>query len=331
MSSEQATQQEIRDKGKTAPRITPEMLDAQIAGYITARVSDIFKDVPGYSALQCLTICIITTKNGFTLVGKSACASPENFDHDLGVKIAYEDARKQLWALEGYQLRTNLTAAPIFGASALRDVGDAPSNAAAETIADTTDYKALYETTREVSSENYASLQSAIAEIQRLRTLVDPSAATQEPAIPATGITIEDIGKAAHAINTALCAAFGDTSHKPWDETPENIRNSIINGVALHVVDPLLSPAASHESWMAQKVVEGWKYGKKKDFENKTHPCFLPYDKLSDQMKSKDYVFKAVVTDMAPQLSADERASAEAIVSAFKAATAKVEGGNTAT
>lgn len=55
-----------------------------------------------------LTICILTLENGFTVVGKSACAHPENFNKELGEKIAYDDAFKQIWPLEGYLLREAL-------------------------------------------------------------------------------------------------------------------------------------------------------------------------------------------------------------------------------
>lgn len=52
-----------------------------------------------------LTICVVTLSNGFQVVGKSACAHPENYNQELGEKIAYDDAFKQLWALEGYLLK----------------------------------------------------------------------------------------------------------------------------------------------------------------------------------------------------------------------------------
>ncbi len=62
-------------------------------------------------AMSCLTVCALVLNNGFTVVGKSACASPENFDAALGRKIAYADARQQIWALEGYALKNKLAAA----------------------------------------------------------------------------------------------------------------------------------------------------------------------------------------------------------------------------
>lgn len=55
-----------------------------------------------------LTICVLTMQNGFTVVGKSACAHHQNFNKELGEKIAYDDAIKQIWALEGYLLREAL-------------------------------------------------------------------------------------------------------------------------------------------------------------------------------------------------------------------------------
>ncbi len=58
--------------------------------------------------LAILTICILVMQNGFTIIGKSAPASPENFDPDKGRRFAYEDAIKQLWPLEGYALREHL-------------------------------------------------------------------------------------------------------------------------------------------------------------------------------------------------------------------------------
>jgi hypothetical protein len=51
------------------------------------------------------TICALTLANGFTIVGKSACASPENYNEKLGQQIAYENAFEQIWALEAYLLR----------------------------------------------------------------------------------------------------------------------------------------------------------------------------------------------------------------------------------
>jgi len=108
MTSEAEIEKEIQSKGLNAPRLSPELIEALIVGENWGRASDLFKDAPSADALKCLTICVLTLNNGFTIVGKSACASPENYDAALGAKIAREDARKQIWALEGYALKNAL-------------------------------------------------------------------------------------------------------------------------------------------------------------------------------------------------------------------------------
>lgn len=110
MTNEAAIEKEIQDKGLNAPRLTPQMIDDAIAGEYFVHAPDAFKQAPILDGLKRLTICVLVMKNGFTIVGKSACASPENFDAALGQKIAREDARRQIWALEGYALRNKLAA-----------------------------------------------------------------------------------------------------------------------------------------------------------------------------------------------------------------------------
>lgn len=110
-ASEQKIESEIQAKGLNAPRLNPQMIDDAIMLEYTGRASDLWSQAPHHDAMSCLTICVLVLKNGFTIIGKSACASPENFDRDLGAKIAREDARRQIWALEGYALRNRLAAA----------------------------------------------------------------------------------------------------------------------------------------------------------------------------------------------------------------------------
>ena len=95
--NEQAIEQEIQAKGKTAPRITPQMIDDTI-------VACDYHVFPGTT----LTVCALSLKNGFQVVGESACASPENFDQEIGRKIAFDNARSKIWMLEGYRLRSQL-------------------------------------------------------------------------------------------------------------------------------------------------------------------------------------------------------------------------------
>lgn len=87
-------EQEIQNKGLIGSmRLTPHDIDAQIA-------HEAYWIVP----LTTTTICAMTLKNGYTVIGKSACVNPDAFDADIGRKIAYDDARSQIWALEGYRL-----------------------------------------------------------------------------------------------------------------------------------------------------------------------------------------------------------------------------------
>lgn len=98
MSTGREIEQEIRDKGLTAPRITPEQIDSVIE-------NEQYYVFPGTT----LTVCCLRLKNGFTVTGESACASPENFDYELGRKIARDNAKQKIWALEGYSLRNRLS------------------------------------------------------------------------------------------------------------------------------------------------------------------------------------------------------------------------------
>ena len=107
---EAAIEREIQEKGLNAPRITPAQIDAQIVGVNYFRASDAADalDQPSGIPLSCLTICVLTLRNGFTVTGESACASPDNYDRELGNKIAFENARQKIWAFEGYALRKQL-------------------------------------------------------------------------------------------------------------------------------------------------------------------------------------------------------------------------------
>jgi len=55
-----------------------------------------------------LTFCVLVLRNGFTVTGESACAHPENFDAELGRKVAREHAENQIWTLEGYALHQKI-------------------------------------------------------------------------------------------------------------------------------------------------------------------------------------------------------------------------------
>lgn len=91
---------EIKAKGLTAPRVTKEIIESKIASIRYERIP------PEYT----FTICAITMRNGFIVTGESAVVSSENFDGNIGRKIAYAHAFSKLWALEGYLLKEVLRA-----------------------------------------------------------------------------------------------------------------------------------------------------------------------------------------------------------------------------
>ena len=131
-TNDQTIEAKIQAKGLTAPRVTPADIEANIASehYFTAGEGVIGAFVAGEfgahggdtvtvlrdtaspevlkPSLNLLTFCVLVLRNGFTVTGESACASPENFDAEVGRKIARQNAVQKIWPLMGYDLRTKL-------------------------------------------------------------------------------------------------------------------------------------------------------------------------------------------------------------------------------
>lgn len=123
--NDQDIEKEIVEKGKTAPRITPQHIEGVIRSehFFTAydgrhgaisRGEYVGREAPldterDLFPLQLLTFCVLVLKNGFTVTGESACASPENFDAEIGRKIARQNAVNKIWMLEGYLLKQKLS------------------------------------------------------------------------------------------------------------------------------------------------------------------------------------------------------------------------------
>lgn len=104
----------------------------------------------------------------------------------------------------------------------------------------------------------------------------------------------EALARVSHESNRAYCIYTGDLSQPPWDSAPEWQRKSARNGV--RGVLRGNTPEQSHQSWFAEKVLDGWVYGPVKDVERKTHPCMVPYDELPPYQRKKDELYIAVVT-----------------------------------
>jgi len=124
-NSDPGIERQIQAKGLTAPRITPADLKANIVSehYFTAAEAfysgkeathiaqggdwqTLVVEIP--KPLMCLTFCVLVLKNGFTVTGESACASPENFDAAIGKQIARANAEQKIWPLMGYALKEML-------------------------------------------------------------------------------------------------------------------------------------------------------------------------------------------------------------------------------
>ncbi len=127
-TDDSAIERDIQAKGKTAARITPADIEANIKSRHFFTASDgnrgaadrdaqdrlattyAWQDQP---SLGLLTFCVLELQNGFTVTGESACASPENFDAEIGRKIAFENAKQKIWPLMGYELKSRLAAESV--------------------------------------------------------------------------------------------------------------------------------------------------------------------------------------------------------------------------
>ena len=135
--NDQAIEQEIQEKGKTAPRITPDDIEANIASehYFTAGEGVIGAFVAGEfgahggdtvtvrrdtaspqvlkPSLNLLTYCVLVLKNGHTVSGEAYCADPAKFNAETGRIEARKVAINKLWPMVVYAERERM-AAPAF-------------------------------------------------------------------------------------------------------------------------------------------------------------------------------------------------------------------------
>lgn len=98
MASDEEIEKQIQAKGLNAPRLSP----THIAEQVLAEQYYVF---PG----TVLTVCCLTLQNGFNVIGKSAPVSVDNFNEEIGRTIARKEALDEIWALEGYLLKSKLS------------------------------------------------------------------------------------------------------------------------------------------------------------------------------------------------------------------------------
>lgn len=113
MSSLETTDQAAAAVAK-APRVSLKDIEAAIAHRYDFTAGEAIhatlKPETMPESLRVLSICILVMKNGFTVIGKSAPASPDNYVMEVGTQFAYEEAFRQIWPLMGYALRDRLAA-----------------------------------------------------------------------------------------------------------------------------------------------------------------------------------------------------------------------------
>ena len=95
--NETQIENKIQEKGLNAPRLSPALIDAQIVS------EDFHVFEPSKK-----TVCCMTLRNGFTVLGEAGVVSPENFNEEIGRDVARKNAREKIWPLEGYLLKERL-------------------------------------------------------------------------------------------------------------------------------------------------------------------------------------------------------------------------------
>ena len=112
-------------------------------------------------------------------------------------------------------------------------------------------------------------------------------------------VTSEKIAKTiapiCHEANRVYCDSVNDTSQKRWDLAEHWQRESAVNGVLYRLNNPDAKPSDQHDAWFADKIKDGWVFGKVKDTALKTHPCLVSYDQLPVFQQKKDALFCGIV------------------------------------
>jgi hypothetical protein len=144
-----------------------------------------------------------------------------------------------------------------------------------------------------LSHGGHAASENALV-IENVMATITPSVSTDLTHRKGeSSMNNEQIAELCHNVNKAYCESTGDLSQPTWKDAPDWQKSSAINGVAFHLSNDV-TPEQSHENWLAQKLEEGWVYGKVKDSELKTHPCMMRYEELPKYQRTKDLLFTAV-------------------------------------
>jgi hypothetical protein len=117
---------------------------------------------------------------------------------------------------------------------------------------------------------------------------------------------VEQIAQACHEANRILQQATNDPAvSPPWDEAPQDQRDSAIAGVRFALDEPDAPDNALHDAWYDYKRTAGWVYGPQKNPVTKEHPCLVPFEQLPPEQRAKDTLFRAIVKALAPLAEAE--------------------------
>lgn len=119
-------------------------------------------------------------------------------------------------------------------------------------------------------------------------------------------MTVQNVARICHETNRAYCVAQGDNSQPQWETAPDWQKQSAINGVIFHRNNPDATPAASHDSWLEEKLRAGWVYGAEKNPERKEHPCCVRFDRLPPEQQAKDRLFKGIIDALRDLIESSE-------------------------
>jgi len=117
------------------------------------------------------------------------------------------------------------------------------------------------------------------------------------------------IALVAHQVMAAYRASIGDNQQTSWNEASEDKRTASIARAQAVIDNPNVPPEVAHADWIRARKAEGWKPGKKRDNDAKTHPMLIPFEDLPNEQKTEEYLYRAVVVSMrqiAPELEPRE-------------------------
>lgn len=119
-------------------------------------------------------------------------------------------------------------------------------------------------------------------------------------------ITKEILCKIVHEANRRLSAETGDLTEVSWEDAGHEHHVSTRSQVDAVLANPEMTPEASHDTWMENKIGRGWVYGSIEDIERKVHPLLVPFHNLPKHFQAKDTLFIGIVRCLAPLLEDTE-------------------------